>query len=279
MDKPNRPAWQPLTPRGVAAFAHAGLGRLLLVQSIVALLAALVVIWQLAVGWFPTIGEAIERLPDQGEIRSQRLDWRGESPLMLAEGRHLALTVDLQHTHGLRSLADVQVEFGRETFVVRSLFGYVESWYPSGWVIAFNQTELKPMWGAWKPVLVVGIGIGAGLGVMFSWWLLAALYCLPVRTAGRLAGRDLTTGRSWRLSGAALIPGAVLMIVALALYGVGSMDLVQLLFATGAHFVVGWIYLLPEPAVRETGDGCLKRQEPLRPAGGQSMIARAAAPV
>ncbi len=33
-------AWEPFTPRGVAAFAGAGFGRLLLVQFIVALLAA-----------------------------------------------------------------------------------------------------------------------------------------------------------------------------------------------------------------------------------------------
>jgi hypothetical protein len=33
------------------------------------------------------------------------------------------------------------------------------------------------------------------------------------------------------------------MIAALSLYGFGSMDLLQLLFADAAHFVVGWIYL------------------------------------
>jgi len=243
MDKSFRPAWQPLTPRGVAAFANAGLGRLLLVQSLVALVVALVVIWQLDTGWFPTIESAIGKLPARGEIRSQQLDWRGESPLMLAEGRFLALTVDLNHTHGLRSLAHVQVEFGRETFVVRSLFGYAEAWYPPGWVMAFNQTELKPWWGAWKPVLLAGAGVGAGLGVLLSWWLLATLYFLPVQLAGYFADRDLTPFRSWRLAGAALMPGAVLMVVALVLYGLGSMDLVQLLFAVGAHLVVGWIYL------------------------------------
>ena len=243
MDKPIRPAWQPLTPRGVAAFAHAGWRRLLLVQSIVALLVALVVMWQLATGWFPTISAAIDRLPEKGEIRAQQLDWHGDSPLMLAEGRCLALTVDLEHVHGLRSLAHVQVEFGRETFVIRSLFGYIEGRYPAGWVIAFNETELSPRWGAWKPVLLVGVGVTAGLGVMFSWWLLATVYFMPVQLVGRFVNRDLIPSRSWRLSGAALMPGAVLMIAALVLYGVGSMDLVQLLFATGAHFVVGWIYL------------------------------------
>ena len=70
-------AWQPLTVRGVAAFASATLGRLLLVQFIVALLAAGTVVWFLHRAWFPMIGEAIRQLPPQGEIRSGRLDWPG----------------------------------------------------------------------------------------------------------------------------------------------------------------------------------------------------------
>ena len=38
-------AWEPFTPRGVAAFAGAGLGRLWLVQFVVAMLAAAAVVW------------------------------------------------------------------------------------------------------------------------------------------------------------------------------------------------------------------------------------------
>ena len=243
MGKPVRTAWQPLTPRGVAAFAYAKTGRLLFVQFLVALLVGAVVIWELDLGWFPTVQAAIDRLPEQGEIRSQRLEWQGASPSLLAESRCLALTVDLHHTHGLVSLAHVQVEFGRETVLVHSLFGYAEVGYPPGWVIAFNRTELKPRWGAWRPALLAWAGVGAGLSVMVSWWLLATLYFFPVQLMGDFTNRDLTPSRSWRLAGAALMPGAVLMVVALLLYGLGSMDLVQLLFATGAHFVVGWIYL------------------------------------
>ena len=79
-------AWQPLTVRGVAAFARASLGRLLLVQFIVALLAAGTVVWFLHKAWFPTIGEAIRQLPPQGEIRSGRLDWQGPTPVAPGRG-------------------------------------------------------------------------------------------------------------------------------------------------------------------------------------------------
>src|SRR2546429_4821245 len=71
---PSPPAWQPLTPRGVASFAGASLARLLLVELIIASLIASAVAWFLAENWFPTVRHAIHQLPDQGTIRNQRLD-------------------------------------------------------------------------------------------------------------------------------------------------------------------------------------------------------------
>ena len=52
-------AWEPLTPHGVAAFARATLGRLLLVQSIIALLVAASVAWFLYDNCFLVINSAI----------------------------------------------------------------------------------------------------------------------------------------------------------------------------------------------------------------------------
>ena len=117
-------AWEPLTPRGVAAFARARLGRLLLVQFIVAVLAAIAVDWFFAYGCFPTITAAIKQLPDQGEIRAGQLNWQGESPALLAEGGFLAFDVDLEHTGQILSPAQVQIEFGRDSVRVFSLLGY-----------------------------------------------------------------------------------------------------------------------------------------------------------
>lgn len=236
-------AWLPLTPRSVAAFAHARVGRLLLVQFIVGLLCASVVGWFLYNECFPTVGAAIEKLPTEGSIHSAQLDWRGPSPQMLAEGSVLAFTVDLDHTGGLRPAADVQLEFGKRDYRVRSLLGIVDGKYPAGWVIAFNRTELKPLWGAWQPILVAGAIAGTTAWLMCCWWLLAAVYCLPVRLAGVFVNHDLNFTASWRLAGAALMPGAVLMILAILFFGLGMIDLVGLMFFFGVHFVVGWIYL------------------------------------
>jgi hypothetical protein len=240
-------AWQPLTPRGVAAFARASLGRLLLVQFVVALLAAATIVWFLHQAWFPTISQAIDQLPVQGEIRSGSLDWHGNSPARLSEGRFLAITVDLKHEGQTRSPAHIQVEFGQRDLKMFSLLGFVRFAYPQGWVVAFNRSALIPWWGAWSPPI---LGIVAGLvivGLMLTWALLATIYCLPVWLVGFFANRDLSLRGSWRLAGAALLPGALLLTAAVFLYGSGALDLIRLAVAGAAHLVIGCIYLIVSP--------------------------------
>jgi len=236
-------AWEPLTPRGVAAFAHARLGRLLLVQIIVALIAAASVTWFLDDSIFPVVKMAIQNLPAGGEIRSAKLDWRGDSPKLLAEGRVFAFDVDLEHSGQINSAADFQIEFGRETIWSSAMLGYMEIPYPSGQIISFNRTELEPLWGAWTSTILFAAFVVAAIGVLASWWLLATIYFLPVWLLGFFVNRDLDFRASWKLSGAALMPGALLMAAGILLYDFGAVDLVQFGFIFGAHFVLGWIYL------------------------------------
>ena len=240
-------AWQPLTARGVATFARASLGRLLLVQLIVALLTAGTVVWFLHKCWFPTIGEAIRGLPPQGEIHSASLDWTGPSPARLAEGQFLAIVVDLDHAGEARSPAHVQVEFGRGDFKVYTLLGNFQSAYSRGWKVAFNRTELWPRWGAWAPaILAIVAGLAAGC-LMVCWACLATVYCLPAWLIAFFANRYCSLGGSWRLAGAALMPGALLMCTIIILYGLGALDLVRLAIAGAVHLLVGWGYLLVSP--------------------------------
>jgi hypothetical protein len=236
-------AWEPLTPHGVAAFARATPSRLFIVQFIVALLVAAAVVWFFRDSCFPTVTAAIQNLPTAGEIRSARLNWAGTSPQLLAEGRVFALDVDLNHSGKIRSTADVQIEFGRETVRIFSLLGYTEWPYPHGQIIPFNRIDLEPLWGAWAMELLFIAGVGLAVGFMLGWGLLATIYFLPVRILGFFMNRDLNLPQSWRLVGAALMPGALLMIAAILLYNSGLLDLVSLCFAFAAHFVLGWVYL------------------------------------
>jgi hypothetical protein len=237
-------AWEPLTPRGVAAFARAKLSRLLLVQFIVALLAAASVVWFFDDGCFPTISAAIQKLPADGEIRSGKLDWRGDPSQMLADGKFLAFDVDLNHSGKIHSTADVQIEFGKDSVRVSSLLpGYSEIFYVPDRVAPFNRTELEPLWGAWDMDILFIAAATVTAGLLVSWWLLATIYFLPVWLLGFFANRKLNFRACWKLSGAALLPGALLMAAGVLLYDAGFLDLVSLGFIFAAHFALGWIYL------------------------------------
>jgi len=237
-------AWQPLTPGGIAAFARATWGRLFFVQFVVAVLVAGIVLWFVQTRWFSIIGTAIKALPAQSEIRAGKLQWFGDSPQSLAENNFLALCVDLKHEGTARSPAHVQVEFGQSDFRVLSLFGCRPGGYPRGWILAFNRSELEPWWGAWSPTLLAITGAGVIAGLMGVWAALALLYAPIAWLLGFLNDRLLSLSGSWRLAGAALMPGALFMSVGLCLYGFGVLDLIQLIAVTVVHIVLGWVYVV-----------------------------------
>ena len=226
----------------MAAFARARLSRLLLVQFVVASLAAAAVVWFLSDGCFPTVRAAIRNLPATGAIRSGWLDWPGNPPQLLAEGRFLAFIVDLDHSGQIHSPADVQIEFGAESIRIFSLLGY-RTGFSSRWIKSFNRTDLEPLWGAWEPELLAIAVLAVVAGLMLSWAVLATVYFLPVRLISFFANRDLNFPGSWKLAGAALMPGALLLTAAIVLYDFAVIDLIQFCFIFSAHFVLGWIYL------------------------------------
>ena len=242
-----RTAWEPLTPRGVAAFAGATLCRLLLAQLLMAMLAAGSVAWFLERAWFPVARDAIRHMPDEGIITNGYLSWTGETPLQLSENRFLGLAVDLFHSGQLGRAAHLQVEFGREDFRVYSLLGYRVFAYPPGWSAPFNRAELDPWWGAWEPWLLVTEIMAVVASLMVSWVALATIYCVPVRLISFFENRSLNWAQSWRLGGAVCMPGALFLTAGIVAYGFGWMDLIRLGGMFGLHFIVGWIYLFITP--------------------------------
>jgi len=243
--KDRRPfAWQPLTFRGVAAFAHASFKRLFFIQFICATAATASVLWLVDQVWLPTIFQAIRQMPVEGEIRHGQLDWRGPSPQLLAESHFLAFTVDLNNEGSVRSPAQIEVLFHQKDFKIVSLFGFMQSNYPPEYRVAFNEPGLQAWWGAWQPWIVAGATVLLLVTFFLMWWCLATLCFLPVWLAGFFASRELSLGGSWRLAGAALLPGALFLTGTVVFYGMGYVDLVRLLLAGIAHFVIGLVYLI-----------------------------------
>jgi hypothetical protein len=249
----SRSAWLPITPRGVAAFAGASLGRLLLVQLFFALIAATAFGWFLRTAWVPSIREAISQSPSGAQIQGGVLEWPGDSPAILAEGHFLAFSVDLEHSGERISTSHLQVEFGKRDWQVSSLLGVldvpalVNTSYPATNVIALDRAELEPWWGAREPFFVFLAAAGLVIYLMISWALLATIYSLPAWLVGFFANRAVDWRGSWRLAGAALMPGALMASVVIVLYGLRAFDLVKFGFAFGLHVVVGWIYIFVSP--------------------------------
>jgi hypothetical protein len=240
-------AWLPVTPRGVAAFARGSLERLMVVQAVVALLAAAVVTWVLANGFVPTIGQAVDNLPKSAGITRGKLNWPDTTPEILAQGHFLSFSVDLQHSGTLRVPAQFQFEFGGDSLVIISLLGQMEVPYRPDQSFYFDRPDVQPAWGAWSPDFLGLAAVGTFFALLLVWWLLTTLYFLPVWLVGFFTDRDLRLRAAWKMTGAALMPGALLLTLGLWLYGLAMFDLIQLAFAFTVHFVIGWIYLFVSP--------------------------------
>jgi hypothetical protein len=257
---------EPFTPRGIAAFTCASFRRLMAAQFVFELIAAAAVAYFFHSACFPAVQAAIGNLPATGQIQSGHLSWTA-GPQMLSDGPFLAFNVDPDHSgHWRSTMADFQVEFGHDTVRVMSLFGYADFVYPSGWSASFNQPELDPLWTAWRAVILFFILVATVLSLLASWWILALIYFLPAWLMAFFASRSLSIASSFKLSGAALLPGALLMTAAIILYTLGIINLVTFCFVFAAHFILHWLYLLSAVPFLPRLSTTMPKANPFKPA-------------
>ena len=237
-----------MTLNAVASFAAAPYKRLLAFQLVFALGAAVAAVWTLHLAWIPGIEEAISRLPDRGAIRDGNLEWDKDAVMQLTEGSFLSIWVDAEGTIEVSRIADLSLELQRDRLQIHSLFGNLDVPYLSGWRVALNRPELQPWWGAWKPFVLLGIGLAIASGIFLSWYFLALLYATPIRVLAFYQDRDVTWMGCWRLAAASLLPGSAVMTGAILFYGLQRLNLLGLLIAAPLHIVIGWIYAALAPA-------------------------------
>lgn len=240
---PPAAAWQPFTPRGIAAFSRVPAGRLLVVQLAAAVLAAMVMLWFLSTRWFPVVRSAVVALPETGTIKTGRLTSPYESAEPLAMNGFLAVMMEPRRSQSVSAASDVVIEFHGADVRIRSLFGWLIIRYPASWDISIGRTAMMARWDAWRPHLLWMAGVVAVGALMLGWTLLAALYAPVVKTAASFKEREAGWSTCWRLAGAALMPGAMVIIMATVLYGIGTLDLIKFLVVAGLHVMVGWAFL------------------------------------
>jgi hypothetical protein len=241
--RPLPPAWQPLTFRGVAAFSRARVGRLLVVQTFVALTVAAAILWFLQHAWFPRILEAIRALPSTGAIENQVLTTPRAAHEPLAADNFIALSVNLEQAASLGSAADLRIEFHRTRLSVCSLFGCLVVPYPAGDRIQFNQPELEAWWGAWRMTILVAVVAATMIYLFACWFLLATVYAVPLWLAGFFKDRQLSLLGAWKLAAAALLAPALAVAASIVAYGLNGLDLLRWLLLALAHIPLGWVYL------------------------------------
>ncbi len=248
-DKPLTPAhaWQPFTPRGVAAFGFATFTRVFLVQGTVAALVGFTLIWALRAAWVPVITEAIQQLPETGIIKRGELSLTNQSAQRLAENSHLAVVIDLDGTREAGHVADVEVAFEKKRVVLRGPLGAWWREYGSEYQFSFNRPELTPWWDARRWTFLALLAIALAVSVFASWWSLALLYVPLVKFIAFFADRAVTWGGAWRVAAAALLPGACLVALGLLLYGSGVIPLFQFGLLYALHLVAGLVFVITSP--------------------------------
>jgi hypothetical protein len=237
-------AWQPFTPRGVAAFANASFARLMVLELVVALTAAFVVIWFINANYSPTILEAIQNLPDEAALQHGKLT--NISSRVLIEKKFLSVVVDLEQSGQLGKIADFQLDLRANYFQICSLFGCAPFEYPKENILIGRSTS-EPWWGARQPVILALCGSLVAIGLLLIWATLALFYALIAKLIAYFADRQLSWSSSWRLASAAQMMAALLMSLSIVLYGLQAFDLIRFVFFFGLHFVAAWIYVVAAP--------------------------------
>ena len=232
----------PLTFGGVASFAQKSARWFLLVWFLTALLSAGICLHFLESRWVPVIESTMGELPEN---------------LRLSEGVMSALPspVPLQRDNGFLSLvlagsdefqgnmsADLQVTVAPDGLRLRSLLGYLTLPYPPDLELPLASTEVKPWWNARKTVFRVASLIIVSVVLLLTWATLATVYYLPLTLALFFADRSLQVGKTWRLAGSLLVPGALMMSLAILLYTFHLLNLLGLLLTAVLHIVIAWIY-------------------------------------
>ena len=238
-----RKALQPFTPTGVARLAYASIAKLLGVCSLFAMGAAAVVILLAGRHWSPVISEAVENLPTESGIHLGELVWPEKVPRMLGANEFLSIDVNPNGEQASSNPSDLSVLFTRDGVRFGSLLGFSFLRYPASSEFRLNKEYLSPLWGAWRPAIIVGSGFATGLDLLISWAVLGLIYGIYPYLVGLILNRDVPFLTAWKMAYAAQMPGALLVTFAILLYSLGEISLLFFLLLFAAHFVVSWIYI------------------------------------
>jgi hypothetical protein len=246
-DEP-RPAWQPFTFGGVAAFASSKLRRLLLMQLLVAIVTSASITWFVAHSYGPIITQTISKLPETAAIDNGALV--GFDDPITAETKFLSVEIDTSNDPQFSETADLDLEFqknvGRACSLLRSLLGCVDFNYPHE-KISLARSHWEPWWGARQPLIWMMLFIAGVIAMFISWAMLATVLMIFAKVVAWFADRQLTWWGTWKLCSAGLMVGALVLALAVRLYDWRAIDLIALAVFYFGHLAIDVVYAIGSP--------------------------------
>lgn len=244
-ESPSRPAWQPFTFGGIAAFARAGVGRLLLAELAIALIFTASCVGFFQDSYVPVVCQAVEEMPESARLEYGHI--RGVNTTIIAENKHLAIAVSPEPFVPIGQSADVQFQFRPTNFRVGTV--YRPDWglefnYDPAITLDLSRSNLEPWWGAWRPVWLAAAGVLIFMSLFVIWAAMALIYTLPAKLLAWFLDRELTTNGAWQLGSAALLPGTLLLTLGVMLYAAQTVDLIWLGYFYLTHMLMGWVYAI-----------------------------------
>lgn len=248
-DKPITPtqAWQPFTPRGVAAYALTSGTRLFLVQCLVAIIVALTCVWFVALQWAPIVTRAIENFPGSSVIQQGVWTTTNSQPRLLAGNRYLEIILDARNVGGVSGAADVSAIVTVPALRLCGVLGCMTVPYEPDYKFTLTRPELTAWWDAWRRPIESLLGVTVALSVLVSWWLLAIIATPVVKLIAFFADRQVTWGGAWRMANAALLAGAFIVVVGILSYGIGLVDPLRLGLIYALHIVADVALIATSP--------------------------------
>jgi hypothetical protein len=233
-------AWQPLTFGGVARYAHDWIGRLFVSGVIVSIIATAAIILTFHRAFIPVIDVSVAELPKDAQIRGGLFNI--PQPMRLGENSFLSIRLDPEGASP-RSTSDFQVTLMATRFQIHSLVGQFNKRYPLEVTLTLSRSQIEPWWEAWRMSVYMLLALFTIVFLFLSWISLAIPYAIIARIIAFISKKRVSLWGSWKMSVAALMPGAILFSVGIFLYGWSQIRLADLLGVWIAHFIVGWIFL------------------------------------